>query len=310
MIDDLQLRDAAGGLTGLEFKARQMVDGLLAGRHRGPRRGSAAEFAEHRQYAPGDDLRYVDWKVFGKHDRFYLKQLEQETSFACHLLLDVSDSMRYRSDGAPLSKLDTACLAATALAALVLRQQDEVGLTTFAATLETATPPSGQPSHLKLIANRLEAISAREPIGPAPADADDVGAMDRIHEWAEQSRRRGVVVVLSDCLGDLTSSIEALRHLRSRQHDVVLLHVVDPAEQDFPFQEPTLFRDVEQAREQAVDCRQLRAAYCAEFEAFRRRLETECSEMATDYVLLRTDVPLEHPLAAFLARRSRTGQGR
>lgn len=309
MIDDLKLRDAAGGLTGLEFKARRIVDGLLAGRHQGPRRGSAAEFAEHRQYTPGDDLRYVDWKVFGKHDRFYLKQLEQETSFVCHLLLDVSDSMRYRSDGAPLSKLHTACLAATALAALVLRQQDEVGLTTFAATVKTATPPSGQQSHLKNIADQLEGISAREPVGAAPADAAEVGALARIHAWAEQSRRRGVVVVMSDCLGDLYPSIEALRHLRSRQHDVLLLHVVDPAEQDFPFQEPTLFRDVEQDRAQAVDCRQLRAAYCAEFETFRRRLETECSEMGTDYVLLRTDVPLERPLAAFLTRRARKGQG-
>jgi len=308
MIDDAELLNAGRSLTGLEFKARRIVDGFLAGRHRGPRRGSSAEFAEHREYAPGDDLRYLDWKVFGKHDRYYLKQLEQETNFVCHLLLDVSDSMRYRSDDAPRSKLDAACLTAAALASLVLRQQDEVDLTAFAGTVETVTGPSGHPSHLAQIAASLEAISARDPLGCDSPSADTVGALRRLHDWAEQIRRRAVMVVLSDCLGDLHATVEALRHLRSRRHDVLLLHVVDPAEQEFPFLEPTLFRDVESDRTQSVDCRQLRAAYCAEFDAFRRRLETECSEMGTDYLLLRTDAPIERPLAAFLARRARQGQ--
>jgi uncharacterized protein (DUF58 family) len=155
----------------------------------------------------------------------------------------------------------------------------------------------------------LESVSARSPLGAVAADSENGAALGLIHEWAEQVRRRAVVVVLSDCLGDLNANVDAIRHLRSRRHDVLLLHVVDPAEQEFPFLEPTRFCDLENDRVQTVDCRQLRAAYCAEFAAFRRRLETECSEMGADYVLLRTDAPLERPLAEFLTRRARKGQG-
>jgi uncharacterized protein (DUF58 family) len=132
-------------------------------------------------------------------------------------------------------------------------------------------------------------------------------ALRPLHEWAEQHARRVVVVVLSDCLGELAASVAALRHLRSRRHDVLLLHVVDPAEQDFPFDEPTLFHDLESVTSQPVDCRQLRAAYCAEFESFRRRLETECRELGLDYALLRTDEPVDRVLATFLSRRARKG---
>ncbi|MBL8851785.1 MAG: DUF58 domain-containing protein [Planctomycetaceae bacterium] len=305
-----RLREAGQGLTGLEFKARQVVDGFLAGSHRGPRRGSSAEFAEHRAYAPGDDLRYLDWKVFGKHDRFYLKQLEQETNFTCHLLLDASSSMLYRSEDASLSKLETGCLAAAAIAWLVLRQQDLVGMTAFAQSLQMQLPPSGQPSHLKQIADALEQIMVRS---AAASDANGAPTTEPaptlrpLHEWCEQGWKRAVVVVLSDCLGDLSSNLEALRRLRSCRHDVVLLHVVDPAEQDFPFDEPTRFHDVESGRAQPVDCRQLRAAYCADFESFRRKLETDCRELGADYALLRTDAPVELALAAFLSRRVRQG---
>lgn len=307
MIDHQSLRDAGQRLTALEIKARRIVDGFLAGRHRGPRRGSAAEFAEHREYAPGDDLRYLDWKVYGKHDRFYLRQLEQEARFVCHLLVDASGSMSYRSDTAPLSKLDTACLAAAALASLVLRQQDEVGLATFGATPVTRLPASGQPAQFTLLSDLLETIAASAPPAVVPEETDAPGALSELHGWAEQARRRALVVVLSDCLGNPDASFNALRHLRSGRHDVLLVHVVDPAEQDFPFLEPTQFHDLERDRMQSVDCRQLRDAYCAEFAEFCRRLEAECGEMGCDYLLLRTDAPLDSCLAALLARRARQG---
>lgn len=304
------LLDAGRGLTGLELQARQLVDGFLAGGHRGPKHGSSAEFAEHRPYAPGDDLRYLDWKVFGKRDRYYLRQLEQETNFVCHVLLDVSPSMRYRSEHAPCSKIDAGCLAAAALAWLVLRQQDLVGVMAFSDTCRTLVPPSGQPSHLKQIVEALERLSAESAAAATDLAALSPSAPPRphpLHEWAEQDSRRGVVVVISDFLGDLDALRAALRHLRSRRHDVLLLHIVDPAEQDFPFDEPTLFHDVEGGPAQPVDCRQVRLAYLAEFDRFRRRLEAEARELGLDYALLRTDAPLDRALAAFLVRRARRG---
>lgn len=304
-----QIGESAAGLSRLEFRARQVVEGLLAGRHRGPRRGSSAEFAEHREYAPGDDLRHLDWKVYGKHDRLYLKQLEQETNFTCHLLLDVSPSMRYRSEGAAVSKLEFASVAAAALAWLVLRQQDLVGLTTLNANAQSVAQPSSQPSHSRHIVEALEAICAQRQAQAGEPVANDVAphALRSLHEWAESCQRRSLAVVLSDCFGDLKSNMMALRHLRSRRHDVALLHVIDPAEQDFPFDEPTRFHDIESSQTEAVDCRQLRSAYRAEFESFRRRLEAASREMDVDYALLRTDAPLEQGLAAFLSRRGRNG---
>lgn len=302
------LQDAGRGLSGLELTARQLVDGFLSGSHRGTRRGSSAEFAEHRPYAPGDDLRYLDWKVFGKHDRYYLRQLEQETNFVCHVLLDVSPSMRYRSDRAPFSKVDSGCIAAAALAWLVLRQQDSVGLATYSEGWQVLVPPSGHPAHLKPLAEALERVSAESAAGATEPAAGRLPAALRRHplqEWAEQVSRRAVVVVISDFLGDTDAITAALRQLRSRRHDVVLVHVVDPAEQDFPFDEPTLFHDMEGGPAQPVDCRQVRLAYLAEFDRFRRRLEAEARELGLDYALLRTDAPLDLALAAFLARRSR-----
>ena len=299
-----------GGLAGLELRARQIVDGFLAGRHRGPRRGSSAEFAEHREYAAGDDLRYLDWKVYGKHDRYYLKQLEQETNFTCSLLLDVSPSMRFRSEHAPLSKLEFACVAASALAWLVLRQQDLVAVATLGEKAVTVAQPSGQPAQLRQIAGSLERVCGRaheqEALDAPQSEArQTVGC---VHEWAETCQNRGVVVVLSDCFGDPESVLSSLRHLRSRRHDVILLHVIDPAEQDFPFDEPTRFHDLESSGSQPADCRRIRAAYCAEFERFLRRLETDSRECGVDYALLRTDAPVERGLAAFLSHRKMRGR--
>src|SRR5262245_25724426 len=201
-IDARTLLDAGRGLSNLELKARQLVDGFVTGGHRGPRRGAAAEFAEHRPYAPGDDLRDLDWKVFGKHDRFYLRQREQDTNFTCHLLLDASPSMRYRSESALLSKLDAGCLVAATMAWLALRQHDPVGVATFAQSCQTPVPPSGHPSHLTQIAEGLERLAAQSAASSELSPAQELTIADRhpLHGWAEQNSRRGVVVVISDFL--------------------------------------------------------------------------------------------------------------
>lgn len=300
-------------LSGLELRARTLVDGFLSGLHRSPQRGFSVEFAEHREYVPGDDLRYVDWKVYGKRDRFYLKQFEAETNFVCHVLLDVSDSMRYRSPAAAVSKLEYAKFAAAALAYLVLRQQDAVGLCTFAGAAEQSLAPSGQAASLKPVVRLLESIPGElpqaAPRGAAPqaaARGDGTPGLARaLHELAERVQRRSLIVILSDCFQELSMLLPALRHFRHRRHDVSVMQVIDPAEQDFPFDEPTLFHDLEVAQSEFVDPRTVRAAYRAEFEQFRRALETGCRDSGVDYLLLRTDEPVESALSAYLLRRSR-----
>jgi uncharacterized protein (DUF58 family) len=295
-------------LAGLELKARGIVEGYLAGLHRSPQRGFSVEFAEHREYVPGDDLRYVDWKVYGKRDRVYLKQFEEETNFVCHILLDVSDSMRYCSEsaGAPLSKLEYAKHVAAALAYLVLRQQDAVGLTAFDDSVRDAVRPAGQASQFKQVVHVLESISdqARPPV-VADAAREAAGLERALHELAERIHRRSLVVILSDFFNDAAKLLSALKHFRHCRHDVSVMQLIDPAEEEFPFDEPTLFHDLELPQAEFVDPRAVRGAYRREFEGFRRMLESECRNAGLDYLLLRTDRSLEAALSAYLARRAR-----
>jgi uncharacterized protein (DUF58 family) len=294
-------------LAGLELKARQIVDGALSGLHRSPHRGFSVEFAEHREYVPGDDLRYVDWKVYGKRDRYYLKQFEQETNFVCELLLDVSPSMRYRSFPGYLTKLDYARRLGAALAYLVLRQQDAVGLMTFSGDLMQSIKPSGQAAHFKQIIHVLEGLDVEDAARAGAArPVSDPPEFDRpLHESAERIRPRSLVILLSDCFAEPDSVTAALRHFRHRRHDLSVLHIVDPAEADFPFEEPTLFHDLESTASEFVDPRGVQAAYRREFEDFRLRLEAVTRDFGMDYALLRTDTPLEQALSGFLLRRAR-----
>ena len=263
-------------LAGLELRARTIVEGHLAGLHRSPRRGFSVEFAEHREYTPGDDLRYLDWKVYGKRDRYYLKQYEEETNFACHLVVDASESMAYRSAGQALSKWDYVATLAAALAWLVLRQQDAVGLTVFDAAVRASLPPSGQASHLKPLLALLEQ--------QRPAGTSQLGAV--LHELAERIPHRGVVLVLSDLFDAPHEVLQGLRHLRFRGHDVGVLQVIDPAEQEFPFTEATEFEGLEGLGGESVAPRSIAAAYRGEFEHFLRETSARCRDLGADYRLL------------------------
>jgi uncharacterized protein (DUF58 family) len=241
------------------------------------------------------------------------------------VLLDVSDSMRYRSPGAAVSKLEYAKFVAAALAYLVLRQQDAVGLCTFAGGAQQSLAPSGKPASLKPIVHLLESIPGEMQRSAARGETTQGGAArgettqaatrgdappgleHALHEQAERIHRRALIVILSDCFRELPQLLPALRHFRHRRHDVSVMQVVDPAEQDFPFDEPTLFHDLEVAQSEFVDPRTVRAAYQAEFERFRHALEAGCRDSGVDYVLLRTDQPVESALSAYLLRRSRRG---
>jgi len=280
-------------LQGLELRAARIVEGYVAGLHRSPYRGFSNEFAEHREYVPGDDLRYVDWKVYGKSDRFYLKQFEEETNLICYLLLDTSESMQYQGPGSPMSKLAYAQCAAAALAHLVLHQRDSAGLVTFDDEVRDLIRPSSSPTQLKQLLRVMEQSATRRKTRTGPI----------FHDLAERLGRRGIVVVISDLFDDVGPLLAGLKHLRHRRHDVIVLHVLDPAELDFPFQQVTMFKGLEGLGDVVTEPRSLRAAYQKEVQAFVREIRTGCRTQQIDYQLIRTDRPLDAVLRTFLSAR-------
>ena len=282
-------------LAGLSFQTRRPLEGPVTGRHRSRQRGFSAEFAEHREYVPGDDVRYVDWKAYGRSDRYYLKEFEDETNFTCWLVLDTSESMSYRSGTATESKLDHARRAAAALAWLILRGADAVGLVTIAGKLGRLVPPSTQPSHL----NQLN----RAMLDATPAGPSGLGAAFR--DLATRLTRPAVVICFSDLFDDLNETAAGLEQLAWRGHDVAVLQVIDPAEEDFPFEEPTRFLGMEGEADQVVEPRALAEAYRVEFRRFLDDISSRCRSMRMDHALLRSDVPLATSLPRFLEARLR-----
>jgi uncharacterized protein (DUF58 family) len=267
----------------------------VAGLHRSPYQGFSNEFAEHREYTPGDDLRYVDWKVFGKSDRFYLKQFEVETNLLCYLLVDASESMQYQGPGAPLSKLEYGQSIAAALAYLVLHQRDAVGLVTFDEEIRQLVRPSSSPTQLKQLLAAMEGAGAARKTNTGPI----------FHELAERFTRRGIVVIISDLFDDVDAMLAGLKHFRHRRHDVIVFHVLDPAEIDFPFQQVTMFKGLEALGEIVAEPRSLRAAYQREVQSFLRRVRSGCRAQQVDYVAVQADQPLDVVLTAFLSARKK-----
>ena len=283
-------------LQGLQLRARRIVEGFVAGLHRSPYRGFSVEFAEHREYVRGDDIRYLDWKVFGRTDKFYLKQYEDETNLICYLVLDVSESMSYRGPDSPLSKLEYAQCIAAALAWLVLQQQDAVGLVTFDREVRDFVPPSNRPSRLKEIVSVMENASC----------VNETAIGSTFQQLAQKLTKRGVVLVISDLFDEAKSVLSGLRHLRNRQHDLAVLQILDPAELSLPFERPTLFRGLEGLPEVTAQPRAIRAAYQAELNSFLKQIKRGCLDNEIDYRLISTDQPLDIALSAFLSSR-RTG---
>jgi uncharacterized protein (DUF58 family) len=278
----------------LELEARQVVEGYLSGRHRSPRHGFAVEFAQHREYAPGDDIKHIDWKVYGRTERFHLKQYEQETNLVAWLLVDASESMAYGSG--PRSKYDLACGAAAAMAYLVLNQTDAVGVATLAGWPRAFLRPSGQLTQLRE-ACRVMVEGPYE--GPA-----ELGRV--LNGLAGRTGRRGIAFVFSDLLDDVPEILAGLQHLRYQKHEVVLFHSLDAAEVDFPFRQTTLFHGLEGLPEVLTDPPSIRESYLKAFNDHVAAIETGCRAMEIDYVRLRTDGNLGHDLAAYLQKRRGT----
>jgi uncharacterized protein (DUF58 family) len=287
----------------LELEARLVVEGFLSGMHKSPYHGFSVEFAQHREYVPGDDIKHVDWKVYGRTGRFYLKQYEEETNLFCWLLVDASESMRYGSmpsqvGNGLITKYDYVCLVAAAMAYLVLHQQDSVGLITFDNQVRGFIKPSSQPSHFKEIIHGLNQGCGGEKTSLAPI----------FHDLAERINRRAIIMLLSDLLDEPADILAGLKHLRYKRHEVVVFHILDRAELEFPFQEATLFRGLEQLPELLTDPRSLRDGYLEQLGGFIKDVERGCRDQNIDYLQLRTDIPvgtaLAHYLASRLARRS------
>jgi uncharacterized protein (DUF58 family) len=278
----------------LEIAARSLVEGFLKGLHFSARRGSSTEFIEHRAYAPGDEIRRIDWRTFGRTDRFYLKEYEDETNLRAILVLDASGSMAYGSAG--VTKLRYATLLAAALGYLLLSQRDAVGLAVVEASLRRYIPPKATPRHLAGIFSALES----EPAG------GETRLADCIHRIAGLARRRSFIVIISDFLDEPASVLESIAHLRHRGSEALLLHVMDPAEEEFPFTGWTVFRDAEHPRARArLDARQVREIYLENLAEHLSALRTGATALGVDHSVVGTGRPFDIALAAYLEARAR-----
>ena len=274
----------------LDLRARHVVEGFLAGLHRSPYFGQSIEFRQHRQYAFGDDLRYVDWKVWAKQDRFYVKQFEEDTNLRATLLCDISASMLY-GRGA-MNKLDYAATITASLAYLLLRQQDAVGCVTFDKSARLTIPQRTKRNHLDSIVQALEVAN--------PKNKTDLGGV--LRNVAESYPRRGLMVLVSDLLVEREGLFRGLRLLRSRGHDVLVFHILDDDELDFPFNGPTRFEGLELEEHLRCNPRALREGYLEAIGNYLEEVRRGCSGNNISYVQLRTSQPLDAALAAFLSR--------
>lgn len=276
----------------LELKARLIVEGYVSGLHKSPYHGFSIEFAQHREYVPGDDIRHIDWKVYGRSDRYYIKQYEEETNLLCNILLDTSESMTYASG--PVSKLEYANYIAASLAYLIVNQRDSVGLALFDETVSGFLSASNNPNTLKQLFHLIENAPHQKKTN-----------METVfHDVAERLKRRGLVIIISDCFDDPKRILNGISHFRHRKHDVILFHLLDHYELTFPFQKMTRFKGLEGYEELMANPQALRKAYLSNLNAFIQELRKGCLRDKVDYVQINTEQSLDVALTAYLSTRS------
>lgn len=283
--------EAIKRISRLDLRARHIVEGFLSGMHRSPYFGQSVEFLQHREYATGDDLRHVDWKVWARQDRLYVKQFEEDTNLRCTLLVDVSNSMAY-GDGA-LNKYEYACTIATSLAYLVLKQQDAAGSVAFDETIRATTPTRSKRNHLNSIIESLDVNTPR----------DKTNLYSIFRQVANTYPRRGMMILISDLLADVDETVRGLRLLRQRGHDVLVFHVMDDDELDFPFAGPTRFEGLESIDTLNCNPRALREGYLEALHEFLDEIRRRCAQSVVDYALIRTSDHLDAVLAKYLSNR-------
>ena len=283
---------ALSRLKNLSLAARVVVEGFFAGMHKSPHKGFSVEFAEHREYTPGVDPRHIDWRVFGRRDKLYIKQYEEETSLRCYILLDKSASMGYCSDG-PLSKLQYSSFLAASLAYLMAFQHDSVGLMTFDDQVREKVPPRQGSGHLRVLMDLLEKTE--------PGNETKLG--DTFHKLAETIKRRSLVVIISDLFDDADELVSGLKHFRYKKHDVIVFQTLDPSELTFPFEDVSRIEDMETGREITSDPRALRNGYLEELGNFLDLVRGGCLTSQIDYALAETNMKFDTFLGTYLAKR-------
>jgi uncharacterized protein (DUF58 family) len=279
-------------LSNLYLKARWVVEGIMSGIHRSRSKGFSIEFEEHREYSPGDEIRRIDWKAFGKFDKYFIKETEDETNLRAYLLLDTSASMEYASDG--ISKFDYGCILAASIAYVILQQQDAAGLVTFSDRVESFIPPRAKRAYLTEI---LRALEGRKPSGDT-----NVGKI--LEEIAGKIKRRGLIILVSDLLDEPEAILKGLRLFRFKGNDVIVFHLLDAAELDLPFDGNILFEDTEETSLRVTaDPQAIRKVYRQVVEEFVDRLRKDCREYSMDYQLISTSTPLDQALVSYLSWR-------
>ncbi len=283
-------------LANMELVARLVVEGFITGLHKSPYHGFSVEFAEHRQYMPGDEPKHIDWKIYGKTDRYYIKQFEEETNLKSYIILDASRSMAYSSNG-KMSKLEYASYIAAALSYLMVQQRDAVGLTVYDEKVRIHMPPHATKSYLKAILKQLELTEASNKTGTAAS----------LHQIAERIKRRGLVIILSDLFDKPNEVTTALKHFRHKKNEVIVMQVLDPLERSFAFGGDAVFKDMETSEEIMTQPYHLQKAYQEEMKKFLDFYKKECRENNIDYVLLDTSTPFDTALFQYLSKRQRMG---
>lgn len=283
-------------LQNMELVARLVVEGFITGLHKSPYHGFSVEFAEHRQYMPGDEIKHLDWKIYGKTDRFYIKQFEEETNLKSYILLDASRSMSFSSEGR-MTKLEYASYITGALAELMVQQRDAVGFTIYDEKVRTYMPPHATKSYLKEILRQLETLEA----------SNKTGTADSLHIIAERIKRRGLVIILSDLFDRPDEVMSAFRHFRHKKNEVIVMQILDPIERSFAFGRDAVFKDLETAEELMTQPWHIQKAYQQEMKQFLDSYKKACRENNIDYILLDTSTPFDVALFEYLHKRQRIG---
>ena len=282
-------------LDSISMRAKMVVEGYIIGQHRSPYHGFSVEFAEHRSYEPGDEIRHIDWKLYGKTNRLYVKRYEEETNLRAHLILDTSKSMAYTSGG--VSKLEYGSYLLAALSYLMIRQQDAAGVVLFDENIRSFIPPKSIPSHLNTLLNTLD----------IKAPGEDTRIEPVLHEMAERIKKRGLVIIISDLFDDPENIMNGLKHFRHSKQEVILFHILDRNELEFDFNSRTKFVDMESGEEITTDPWHVKNEYKNLIKGLQNYYKSECILNLIDYVPLFTDDSLDKGLSEYFNKRQRLG---
>ena len=278
-------------LNSMALRAKLVVEGYIIGQHRSPYHGFSVEFAEHRAYGPGDEIRHIDWRLFGKTERLYVKRYEEETNLRAHIILDTSRSMLYKSG--TVSKLNYANSLAASLSYLMINQQDAAGLVQFSNKIDTFIPPKSKPSHLNIILKQLDDNKTGK----------DTKIENVFHRMAERIDKRGIVILISDLLDDPVEVINGLKHFRHKNQEVIVFHILDRKELEFDFNSRTRFLDMESGEEIITEPWHIRSNYTELISGLQKYYQKECRDSLIDYVPIFTDENLDKSITGYLNKR-------